>query len=283
MVPASPSAWLRGAGVLNGNAKAANQRAPSVVHRREWWRAGREAAETRLMDSTEAVARRFLTNCGFVDPVFEPDGRCPPDFLVAGSIAVEVRRLNQNVSSGKGYEGLENVTAALLRGIGGVLEGFGPPKSGKSWWVHYTFRRPIDKWPLVRRHLNAFLSSVLEKEPSDTVEQQCGHNLRVTVAPTEADHPLAFMLGGYLDQHAGGWVTSEMISNVALCVDYKTKKVRPYLSKYPTWWLVLVDRTGMGATATDLAVLPDHLSIADCWERVVIIDPVHDHRVFWLK
>ena len=44
------------------------------------------------MDRSEQVAMKHLLFCGFSTVVYEPDGNVPPDFLVDGSIAVEVRR-----------------------------------------------------------------------------------------------------------------------------------------------------------------------------------------------
>ena len=48
------------------------------------------------MIDCETAVDRFLRHSGFTDLVFEPDGNIPPDFVVEGRIAVEVRRLNQN-------------------------------------------------------------------------------------------------------------------------------------------------------------------------------------------
>jgi len=48
--------------------------------------------------------------------VYEPDGNTPPDFLVNGTIAVEVRRLNQNEIIESGHRGLEVTTFPLRDG-----------------------------------------------------------------------------------------------------------------------------------------------------------------------
>lgn len=45
---------------------------------------------------------------GFENIQPEPDGNVPPDILLDGNIAIEVRRMNQNKISGQGYVGLEN-------------------------------------------------------------------------------------------------------------------------------------------------------------------------------
>lgn len=67
------------------------------------------------MDSSEAAIQRLLAHMGFTDITYEPDGNIPPDFVVNGQIAVEVRRLNQNFDDGLGTRGLEEVTAPLAK------------------------------------------------------------------------------------------------------------------------------------------------------------------------
>ena len=73
------------------------------------------------MDKSEEVVKQYLTAQGFTEVVYEPDGEVMPDFFVDGSIAVEVRRLNQNeVSDGK-PRGLEDVAVPVQQLVGSVL------------------------------------------------------------------------------------------------------------------------------------------------------------------
>ena len=55
------------------------------------------------------------------------------------------------------------------------------------------------------------------------------------------------MLGAHTDDQEGGWVISEMVRNLDLCIAEKTKKIENYKSRYPEWWLILVDRVSFGA------------------------------------
>jgi hypothetical protein len=59
------------------------------------------------MDASESLVRDFLLQRGYADIVYEPDGKVPPDFLIDGRIAVEVRRLNQSYETGSRMRGLE--------------------------------------------------------------------------------------------------------------------------------------------------------------------------------
>ncbi len=57
------------------------------------------------MDRTEKLVSEHLAHRGYKYVVYEPDGNIPPDFLVDGSIAIEVRRLNQNHFDGQDAKG----------------------------------------------------------------------------------------------------------------------------------------------------------------------------------
>jgi len=65
------------------------------------------------MNDSEKSVYEYLVGQGFGTVVYEPDGKVPPDFLVDGRIAVEVRRLNQNEKTATGSRGLEEVSKPL--------------------------------------------------------------------------------------------------------------------------------------------------------------------------
>jgi hypothetical protein len=47
------------------------------------------------LNDDERIAGEYLHRLGMGTVAYEPDGQVPPDFLIDGRIAVEVRRLNQ--------------------------------------------------------------------------------------------------------------------------------------------------------------------------------------------
>src|SRR5689334_14040697 len=109
------------------------------------------------MDGSEQVACAYLADLGIGKVVYEPDGNVPPDFLVDGRIAVEVRRLNQNESTNSGFRGLEEVAIPLQMRIRKLLASLGPAKTGVTWYVHYTFQRPLPAWNVLRGELRSRL------------------------------------------------------------------------------------------------------------------------------
>jgi hypothetical protein len=99
-----------------------------------------------VMDRSERIVSEYLSYRGFRDVVYEADGNVPPDFLLNGCIAVEVRRLNQNEDKPDGPRGLEEAAIPLQAKVSRLLRTLGPSDGGESWYVVYTFRRPLLSW-----------------------------------------------------------------------------------------------------------------------------------------
>jgi hypothetical protein len=111
------------------------------------------------MYTSEQHAEKYLRTL-FTSVVYEPDGNISPDFLADNYIAVEVRRLNQNEETTGVSRGLEETAIPTRRRIQKLLESLGPPTSNKSWFVFFSFRRPLAPWkelaPKIKNRLAEF-------------------------------------------------------------------------------------------------------------------------------
>ena len=96
------------------------------------------------MDKEEKLSLEYLESLGFENISYEPDGNIPPDFLIDKRIAIEVRRLNQNFLSGDRNSGLENIRFPLFHKIQNLLSDIKSDAFEKSYFISYTFRRPIN-------------------------------------------------------------------------------------------------------------------------------------------
>ena len=65
------------------------------------------------MDNSERLAEQYLRSLELGNVCYEPDGNIPPDFVVDGRIAVEVRRLNQYVSNNGQMEAVERAAIPM--------------------------------------------------------------------------------------------------------------------------------------------------------------------------
>lgn len=114
------------------------------------------------MKPEERRAEQYLKSLNLGSVVFEPHGNIAPDFEVGNSIAVEVRRLNQNYEHGGTIRALEEDQIPLAAKMKNLVHGFrtSPDRDGEahSWFVCYTIRRrPIDPWRRLEPELKKFL------------------------------------------------------------------------------------------------------------------------------
>ena len=227
------------------------------------------------MNDDEQTACEYLRSCGFVDPVYEPDGQVPPDFLLSGRIAVEARRLNQMHESDTETAGLEEISIPLAKNVAALLKDFGPPVGDCSWFVRVRFKRPFSPWKQLRGSLRKELQAFAE-DPSmerDTIRVE--QNLTVRFHPASGPQDQFLEFGGYTDQDAGGWVVPELERNLRICLREKMAKVSSYRNKYNEWWLVLIDRIAYGGIDDrTVAKLSDRLDDLAAWDRVLLVNPL---------
>lgn len=204
----------------------------------------------------------------------------PPDFVVDGTIAIEVRRLNQNYFDGVQTKGLEEVAIPLWQKIENRVYGLGPPNTGESWFVCFRFGRPVESWktlgPKIRSALLAFSQRAVGQNGivflDDTFE--------VEVLRAEHAHPTMCVMGGSSDRESGGWVLSEMATNIRHCAAQKTEKIAAVRGNYSEWWLALVDYIGYGLDNFDREMFRDEILIEHDWDKILIIDPRDPTRYF---
>lgn len=234
------------------------------------------------MDASEAIVDEYLKAQGFADVVYEPDGNVPPDFLVDGHIAVEVRRLNQHEQTEDGHRGLEHVQARVIDVLRGAFDSVGPPISGPSWFVLCEYRRPLPKWSELTRTLVVTLKAFLDP-PGDTSPWiRVVPGLQIQLRRSSKLFPTRFVFGAFSDHDSGGWVLSEMQRNLQICMEEKERKIARVRSKYPVWWLVLTDHIGHGLSVRERDQLRALINVGEPWDEVILVDPAHPECGFEL-
>jgi hypothetical protein len=240
------------------------------------------------MDDTERHVAGFLASKGYQDNdfVYEPDGKVPPDFVLLNRIAIEVRRLNQNYDGAIRTEGLEETAIPLFHQVKKLVESFGPPTGEHSWFVCYRFARPELPWPTLRPLLKEALSNFAEDPSSSPTECRVGNTLKISFIPSSSKFDTLFVMGAHTDMQTGGFIVSEMIRNLEICVIEKTSKIARYKARYPEWWLILVDRISYGTLdSSEIETVRksvQHMQQVQCWNKIVIIDSESCSRSFEL-
>lgn len=69
----------------------------------------------------------------------------------------------------------------------------------------------------------------------------------------------------------GGWVVAEMFKNIRFCIDEKAGVINRKI--YAEWWLLLIDRTGLGFNKNDHESLREMTSFECAFDRVLLFNP----------
>lgn len=225
----------------------------------------------------EHIAEIFLLHCGHSRVGYEPGGRDTlPDFLVDDHVAVEVRRLNQNFVSGNGsVEGVEQQWRSIWNKLGALAISFKTPIKGESWFLSIDhFRRPVADWNILKPRIRHELTNFINQPVRSARTISLSRNFAIFLHPAGRLFPTFFVLGAGHDFDAGGWVVAEMMENIHLCIREKAGLIDR--SKYNEWWLILIDRTGLGFNDDDHDSLLELMSREYAFDCIMLINP-RDH------
>ncbi len=236
------------------------------------------------MDPSETLVEQYLKLQGFSNPEYEPDGNVPPDFLIDGRIAIEVRRLNQNFDdgAGKGLRGLEETAVPLWRRMMHYLTNLAPaPASGQSWYVFYKYSRPIPQWKELKRGLDGVLLPFMAAQNPQPFGSSITPKFHINVYRCPTPKPTFFRVAGNSDEQSGGWLINEIGTNLKHCVAEKTAKISTYRLRYPEWWLVLPDHIGYSLDNFERELFRKQVTVhRGTFDRVILLDPQNPTRSF---
>src|SRR3954452_8193358 len=104
-----------------------------------------------------------------------------------------------------------------------------------SWYVTYTFRRPLS-WKKLEPSLNDAFVTVANGTAEGRTSWTFAEAFELDLYPTAKSYPALFVMGGSMDDDAGGWLMSKMEENLRVCIAEKTAKIARLRHKYPVWW-----------------------------------------------
>lgn len=234
------------------------------------------------MNPSERIVQRYLLSRGLGAVVYEPDGNVPPDFLVDGRIATEARRLNQNEAAsipGRSYQGLEEQSKPLHTLVNRALAAMGPPIDGQSWFVFYTYRRPLPPWKELDGLVREALQTAQGMRDLEGKEIVVVRRLRLDFTRASDVHAHHFIPAGSSDLDGGGFVVAELARNLELCIAEKTRKVAAFRERYQEWWLVFEDRISYGhLEPRDVEELRRLVQRVEPWSRIILVNPIDPSR-----
>jgi len=224
------------------------------------------------MNEDEKISYEYLVNHGFTNVVFEPDGNIPPDFLINGSIAVEVRRLNQHIRTNNKNEPIERLQFKIEPKLKEIVEELDIKFPGYSVFISIKYQRPLR---VTKELVNRIKVGILEhlclneRQASFKINE----TLEIRLNRIEGINSHFLAIGSIIDFDAGGFVISEISKNMILAISEKGKKIEKYYSRYPTWWLILVDYIGYGISDQEAEQIRRNFDIETTFHKVILIGP----------
>ena len=233
----------------------------------------------------ERIAREWLKQQGHTN-IEWPD-EDPPDFVVDGKYAVEVRRMNPVIEIDGKFKGEEELQIPLFRAVKKVLDGFGPPVNRKGFCVNGVYDYSQLQLPQsealeqeIKEVLQPFRDEVLKPDqiPSllpGQLELECGICLGL-----RPGRPKSSMFALQHVSDGKGWrVSGEIGKSLQHCIDEKCVKASRKEKDYPDheWWLLLIDRllgiSVQSLSELELESLHKEIQVQDPVSRVVVISP----------
>jgi hypothetical protein len=189
----------------------------------------------------EQVVRAYLEGT-YPDAIveYEPDGEVPPDFLFCGSVAIEVRRLNENYITDKDKAiGLEQDLIKLKKKLEGACEEV-VKQGDKQYYLEAEIigERPLDlSWISKKSLTEMYMQATSDLFTIEKLGVRLEWKRRIGEARSEA-----VVVYSYMDHHAGGWTAEVYSNNIQVVIDDKWTKCKKNAARiYEEWWLVLVD------------------------------------------
>ena len=227
----------------------------------------------------------------------------PPDYVVDGQHAVEVRRLNQTIEVAGQFKGEEQSRITLKKAVEKVLGRFGPSSEGQCWIVdcEYDFSKPLPKTGIVREEVRKALQPLSRPCSDDIIEQHRSEYLDYDKHADELDHLnhphlclpcgicLALVAIDALESTASKFVLQnvsgregigiahELINVIPTYIAEKSHKIRKKnkINNYEDWWLLLIDHICHVPISilgeSELKAIRESIQDRDFWSRIVII------------
>lgn len=207
---------------------------------------------------------------GYENIEYEPDGESPPDILINGKIAIEVRRLNQNRVVGNDFRGLEQDEYAISGMIRKIMDDVSDDDHDKSAFVSYFFYRPISE----KKELKKKITEILKKHKAylhEKREYKISENFSLRISPSSLKLKKQYQYGMSSDGDTGGFVVSSIYENLQLAIKEKEEKIKEIRHKYSEWWLALVDMIGYGLTDLDMKHFYELPQLNYNFDRILLV------------
>ena len=224
------------------------------------------------MNWEEKIVNDYLYSEGFKNIHFEPDGNMPPDFSIENSIAIEVRRLNENYFAEGRVVGTYEDYYSFWDFLPKFLDNYINPNLNTSYLLSFYYRRPLPEFSKLKRSLKLALDKFVNN-PTPNIEITIKDSIVIKLTPDDNKLQNKIHLASTGDNNGGGFVIPIYLSNINYCIEEKTDKIKDFHYRYENWWLILVDRIVYGIRPTDIEKIAEEIKLNHLWSKLIILDP----------
>lgn len=235
------------------------------------------------MNRDERVARLYLDCVYGEDNIeFEPDGNIPPDFVAYEDLAIEVRRLNSHEFYGDNAIPARRHDVFLNNYLEKKLNLMAPPENGLSWHIQLSYESAPEKaeWKRDQLLIHEFLSAIETKPTSSKIKENLTDKLRITALPGTYNSKKTFLSGVVNTTRVGALLQESLRKNIEFCIIEKSKKITPYIDKYPVWTLILVNHMSPWIPDPELTWLRKNVKRCS-WSEIVLLH-CEDPRYYYM-
>ena len=177
----------------------------------------------------EKKAEEYLKSIGFSTPIFEPVKNSPPDFLIDNDIAVEVRRLNQQVLSDGGSEPIERLDFQILPILRNILESLENTQYTNTAQVILEYSRPLKLTKELKKKVNEVLTNHLSLI-DQKARYRVNKNLSFEITPLNYKREKPYILLS-IDEDTGGMILNNLVEGLNYVISEKSLNSNPLIKK----------------------------------------------------
>lgn len=193
------------------------------------------------MNTDEKIAFRYLQSQGFNSIDFEPNGNStPPDFVIEGNIAIEVRRMNKHLNINNKIVPIEKTEFKFVPKFRKVLQELEDTNLPYSIAVTLRYKRPINPSKKLFELLKQSISSTTK---SELYGQEINFNSQIAYLLYKGNGRIdeTYHLKSIYDRDKGGIVQEARYESLKICIENKTNKLLNIEKNYKELWLILID------------------------------------------
>ncbi len=226
----------------------------------------------------EIPAFDFLYKLTKQPPVYEPDGKRGPDFLVYGKLAVETTQLMQSFSHNSKSFVIDSNYKRIFDTLSNILNDFDNGYCGKTYFLTFTYTAKMPRITPYKKQIINSLNEFLQKDDRSFFTFSIEDKVEFSIFPGSPSPGKVFKIGASDCIEQGGNPESVYICDIKRCIELKNQTLLIWEKTYACNWLILVDKIQFWDCQINKDFITSRISGLGDFSRVLIIGLDHELR-----